>query len=68
MALAAPVLASLAIVASHLMVARAFDLSNWEHVLVAGVELIAAYGFVALATRRDLLRRLAAVRAIFAAS
>ncbi len=67
-ALAAPVAVSLGIAASHLLISRFFDLSNWQAVLLAAVELLGAYGALALFARKDLLGRLGAVRAIFAAS
>lgn len=67
-ALAGPVVVSLAIVASHTFFSRTFELSNWGHVLLAGAELIAAYAALGLFTHRDVLRRINAVRAIFAAS
>jgi O-antigen/teichoic acid export membrane protein len=67
-ALAAPITVSLGIVASHEVVSNLLDLSNWETVLLAAAELLAAYGALALFARKDLLNRLSAVRAIFAAS
>jgi PST family polysaccharide transporter len=67
-ALAGPILASLGIVAAHTLVLGVYDLSNWEDVLFAGAELLVAYALLALVTRKTSLRRLNAVRAIFAAS
>lgn len=67
-ALAAPMTVSLVMVVSHGLFSMLFDLSNWEAVLLAAAELLFAYVLLALIAGKDLLSRLSAVRAIFAAS
>jgi PST family polysaccharide transporter len=67
-ALSGPVVAALGIVAAHAYFSRTFDLSNRDAVLIAGAELLAAYAGLLIFRRKELLGRLDAVRAIFAAT